>query len=443
MSTPARRLSAELLLRVERERSYLSSLLSTPPVERLSSRDQRLLTEISYGVLRWQKQLDWIIQRFARAEPDSLELPVRIILRMALYQLRFLTRVPPSAAVDEAVSLTRALRVSRAAGLVNGLLREYLRHPDVEKEWETFPDPLRRLALRTSHPEWLMGRWVKRWGEEAATALALRNDTPPPVAIRVNLKRIMPEAFIQKLEARRISYRRSAYLPEAIVLSSARIKHAAWFREGLFWFQDEASQMIPQLFQLKAGQRVLDACSAPGGKTFILAEGVKSTGWVLALDVHFSRVRVVQAQRERLGERNVLLAVADLRRGVPLRVPLDAVLVDAPCTGLGTLRRNPEIKWRVTEDDLRRLAALQGEILEEACRCVKPAGRLVYSTCTTEPEENEQVVRAFLSAHSEFRLAKPSVPESFRPFLCPDGFLRTHPSGRDLDGFFAAVLVRS
>ena len=432
MLTPARLVAFQILLRVEREQSYAAELLNSWRTEKLSETDRALAQELVMGCLRWQGQLDWLAARFSGKLPESWDAEVRVALRLGIYQLRFLERVPASAAVDQSVALVKRARKSSAAGLVNAVLRKVTRAP-LESLLPADMAESAKQGIELSHPGWLLERWSHRYGPERARAIARIHNRPPPVFIRVpagaNIKEGKPCRYVRKCRQVTGDVRRLA---------------------DRFPVQEEASQIIPHLLAPKAGERVLDLCAAPGMKTGTLAELVPGTQLV-ACDLRPARLRLVKklAGISRTHRPHALLRVAlDATRPLPFGVAFHRILLDAPCSGTGTIQRNPEIKWRLTENDLRVLAAKQHQLLDNALSWLAPGGRLVYSTCSLEPEENQAVVEKVLAERFGFALVP--VEQAARPaeFLTEAGrellrgeYLETFPD-QNLDGFFAAVIER-
>lgn len=373
------------------------------------------------GVLRWRLWLDKLIEHFTKRSIESLDLPVRLALRLGLYQLRFLTRIPASAAVNESVNVVRAAKVSSAAAFVNAVLRRAIREAEFDPAGETV-DALEKLSIETSHPLWLIERWVESFGREQAEAFARANNWAPPTAFRL----------LDTDEKRIVERLRDAggiVDPSKIATGAWRVSGATSLvrelaAEGKIYLQDEASQLVAQTVELKPGERALDLCAAPGGKATLMAQLAHDNALIVASDRSAKRLDTVTK----------IIAVHNLTSIKPLLLdaaqPLpfagrafDRILVDAPCSGTGTLRRNPEIRWRISESDIRVLAAQQKLFLKHAARVLKPGGQLVYSTCSVEREENEDVVAAFLASHTRFNQIKT---------------LRTWPHHEGSDGFFIA-----
>lgn len=441
--SPARRAAFEILRRVEEEGAFAAPLLAGLTDE-LSAEDRALCYELVLGVLRWQLWLDKLIEHFAGRKSEKLDAPVRRALRLGLYQLRFLTRTPASASVNESVNMAHAARVRSAAPFINAVLRRATREPDYDPA-EEIADSLERITVATSHPAWLVQRWAEAFGIEETEAFARANNTSAPAAFRVNTLRADSDKLINNLRV----VGGVNVLPSRVAPGGWRVEGGAGAGavlrglagEGLIYSQDEASQLVAHILGARAGERVLDACAAPGSKTTHVATLAGDRARVIAGDLHEHRLRVVKESCERLGVRGVRVVAFDAEHELPFAdEAFDRVLVDAPCTGTGTLRHNPEIRWRLTPANIAELASVQLRILSGASRVVRRGGRLVYSTCSVEREENEEVVAAFIQAHPDFRQVEAApAPNSL---LLPTGAARTWPHRDDVDGFFVAALEK-
>jgi 16S rRNA (cytosine967-C5)-methyltransferase len=429
VATPARRLALEVLERVSRGKGgTLADALAAREADGLPERERAFLHELVLGTLR---RRGWLDHALAPLVPRGLERVTPAVLealRLGAYQVLF-TRVPPHAAVSETVDLARS-REPKAAGFANAVLRRLQREgpppePDAER------DPLAWLTSYGSLPRWLATRWLERLGPAAAVARARAFLEPPAVHFRIN-PRVADAA--ERLAAAGV-HARPAALPGALELEDGRLAPLA--AEGVVYPQDQSSQLVARL---AAGEgRVLDACAAPGGKSLLLADEGGGRTIVVAGEASQRRVRTLAALCGRWGAREVSVVAADARRP-PFREPFDTVLLDAPCSGLGTLGRHPDIRWRLSANEPSRQGGRQRELIEALAPLVRPGGRLVYATCSLEPEENEDVVRPFLAAHPEFR--KDELPEFAREHA-RDGFVRTEPARSRGDGFFAARLARA
>lgn len=439
--SPARLCAFEILRRVEEEGAYASVLLAETDAEMLAS-DRALCYELVLGLLRRQLWLDHLIEHYAGRESVRLDAPVRRALRLGLYQLRFLSRVPPSAAVNESVNLAYRSRVSSAAGFINAVLRRALKEPQYDPAL-ALVDPVERLSVETSHPRWLIERWMKAFGWDAAREFAHANNETPPVAFRVVAARAEGRDVLEELRAAGGRLEPSQIAPDAWRIEGAGALLRRLAHEGLIYVQDEASQLAARLLDAKSHDRVLDVCAAPGSKTTSIADSTEGLKMIVAGDLYEHRLRSLleSATRQRVAH-SVRCVAYDASRALPFAEgSFDRVLVDAPCTGTGTLRRNPEIRWRISEGDVRELSLRQRAILKNASRMLRKGegGRLVYSTCSVEPEENEAVVASFLEETSAFRQVSVSVPERL---LSATGAARTWPQRDSTDGFFIAAFER-
>lgn len=437
--SPARRAAFDILRRVEAEGSYASALLAS--LTDLSREDRGLVQELTLGVLRHQKTLDYFIERYTQRKIKKLDLPVVIALRLGLYQIRFLSRIPHSAAVNESVNLVKMARKMSATGMVNAALRNAARNLE-EKAGEAVKDRFERLAVELSHPDWMLERWLASFGEDEMSHLALANNQTPETSFRVNTLRTGVEEMIAKLEAQGVKARASKIASGAYSIESGHASALTPFvDEGLVYIQDEASQLVSLLLDVKPHQRILDLCAAPGSKTSHIAALTQNRAKIIACDIYAHRLETLLINCQRLGVTSVETIALEAMGELPFAEgeKFDRVLIDAPCTGTGTLRRNPEIKWRMAPDDIKRLAEIQFTLLTKGARLLATGGRLTYSTCSIEREENEEVVQRFLDSNTQFQLAKIGAPIDC---LTPEGFVRTFPHRHGADGFFAAVIEK-
>ncbi len=446
--TQSRLLAVRVLERVERAGAYADiALHAALRRSRLAPVDRALATELVYGTLRWRGRLDLLLSRVLERDFATLEPLVVTLLRLGAYQIVFTRSVPDSAAVDQTVRCARALGAERATGLVNATLRRLARVHDRIPLTDLAEDPLGHLTGVLSLPPWIAERWLEIYGAEEAAMLARASNQVPPITARVNPLRSSREALIEELEPRLPDVRPCRLAPRGLVLGHRG--HPARdpaFLEGRFTIQDEASQLVVAYLGPKPGERILDVCAAPGTKTTAIGEEIGDAGEIVALDRNVRRLGLVGRDARRLGLANITTCDYDATRtlrGFAAKGSFDRILVDAPCSGLGTLRRNPDARWRVRAGDPQRLAETQTAILRNAATALRPGGVLVYSTCTLLPEENEMVVESFLSEARGFRLGPgDAAPEPTRPQVGPDGYLRCFPHLHDTDGFFAARLER-
>jgi 16S rRNA (cytosine967-C5)-methyltransferase len=447
--SPARAAAFDILLRVERESSYASELLHSRACAALTMIDHSLTTELVMGVIRWQSLLDSQISQCSSQPLSKLDLEILIALRLALYQLCCLSRIPARAAINESVELVKRARKRSAAPFVNAILRKLLTStsqilPQIDASSTA------TLAASGAHPLWLVERWSQAYGSEAALQICRQNQSVPVTAIRLRY----PEAE-ERLRAEGIELSPGAILVSARRVRQGDITKTSAFREGLCIIQDEASQLVASL--LGRGTHILDCCAAPGGKTLALAD-LNSNSRITAVDLHLHRARLLRrlmrAHKPALGAEpiNVDVIAADAR-DLPFAGTFDRVLADVPCSGTGTLSRNPEIKWRLSLQDIADLQARQLKILRSAVEQVVPGGRLIYSTCSLEREENEDVIDLALAENSSFRVLDCRVElqhlqqqgdliSSDSSALTRGPYLRTLPGVHPCDGFFAAIFEK-
>jgi 16S rRNA (cytosine967-C5)-methyltransferase len=433
----ARSAAFEILRRVEDDGAFASVLLAAEDDD-MRSNDRALCYELVMGVLRWQLWLDALIDQFAQRSSESLDKPVRRALRMGLYELRFLSRIPASATVNEAVNLTYFARLRSASGLVNAVLRRATREKTYDPV-EEIVDPVMRLSVATSHPRWLIDRWTKAFGVREAEEFARSNNQPPPLAFRIANGNDIEQVLKSFSDAGGI-LAQSRISPDAWRVEGAGATVRKLSAEGRVYLQDEASQLVAHVVNTYKGDSVLDVCAAPGGKTTLIAGLAPDARVIVAGDLYDHRLRTVRETSVRTDSANITLVIHDATIGLPFRdQSFNRVLVDAPCSGTGTLRRNPEIKWRISAHDILDMGMRQRLILANAAKVVQIGGRLVYSTCSVEPDENEAVVTSFLQNHNDFT----QVAVNADPILVrDDGSVRTWPHKDGTDGFFIAAFER-
>lgn len=445
-SPSARSLATEILFKVDTRKAYADLLIDQVLRSmQISERDSALLTELTYGTLRWRGTIDARLERNLRRPLAGIDPFIRNLLRLTAYQLLYLDRIPDYAAVNEAVELAKR-RSRGAAGLVNAVLRNLLRD-------EAAPESLANgnsagsLAKEYSHPEWLVERWVSYFGLDQARALMRANNEKPSLMLRVNTRNCSRAELLERFLSSGVQAAATPLSPAGIALAGAgAVEDLPGFSEGLFQVQGQSSQLVGFLLSPAPGERVLDACAAPGGKTTHLGELMKDDGEVVALDGSPNGIEKIRQNVNRLRLKSVRAVRADASTPLPeaIAAPYDRILVDAPCSGLGTLRRHPEIKWHREESDIHRLRGVQARILRRVTEYLKPGGVLVYSTCTLTHEENEQNIETFLSQHREFEL------EDAAGYLPPQAkhtvqgkFFQSLPHRDNTDGFFAARLKKS
>jgi 16S rRNA (cytosine967-C5)-methyltransferase len=431
----ARRSAFEILRRVETESAFASVLLATLDPN-MREDDRALCHELVLGILRRKLWLDRVIEHFAERSFGKLDLSVRLALELGLYQLRFLTRIPPSAAVNESVNLVRASREKSAAGFVNAVLRHATREPNYDPA-SGVNDQAERLSIETSHPVWLVTRWIDTFGFEEAAEFARANNETPPTAFRATA-RANHDEVIDELRAESAELITSRISPNAWRVKGASNVVRKLVDHGAIYMQDEASQLLAHALEAQPGSRVLDVTAAPGSKATHIATLAPQAN-VIAGDIHSHRARTLQRLAAKQGV-SIHVILHDATKPLPFPSDsFDRVLLDAPCSGTGTLRRNPEIRYRLNAKDIAELSHQQRSMISNAASVLRRSGRLIYSTCSVEPEENERVVEDFLATHAEFVRVDPSGP---RELVTSDGYVRTWPHRDGCDGFFIACLER-
>lgn len=451
MTAPARRAALRALRDVHTGRADLPHAQARVRPTLADERDRALATEIVVGTLRWRAALDFILQEassrpLTRIDPDVLDL-----LRLSAYQLVHLKRVPDHAVVHDAVSLVRDLGKTSAAPYVNAVLRTIGRR-DLASRLPVLPralgpeDSHRRqeilgyLAITQSHPRWLVERWYDRDGADAAVAWVRFNNTPSPITLRVNTLVRTAARLADELARDGIETTPGRWTPHALIVTRGNPLRSTLASRGLFWIQDEAAQLVAELVTAQPGDHVLDACASPGGKSLIVAGTMADRGLLVSADIRPDRTALLSRTLAQAGTRCTRIVRLDARHP-PFGQVYDWVILDAPCSGLGTLRRDPDIKWKRTADDLRTLSAAQSELLAGAATAVRPGGRLLYATCSSEPEENQAVLDRFLRTHTAFSVER-AVPAHLAPLIDQDGYFQTLTHRDRLEGFFAATLQR-
>ena len=435
--------AAEILFRVDQESGYADVLLGARLPE-FAPADRRLITRLVLGTIAWQGRLDYELKHLTGRKLEGIQPVALAILRMGLFQLRFLDRIPQHAIVDTSVSIAkRSAQARQASGFVNAVMRRATREtapmPSRERDEKTF------LAVAYSHPRWMVEQFVNFFGVTDAERLMAANNEAAPNVIRLNLARGSRAEIVERLGKDGFEIGASSRAPETIVLNGAPQFESVSYRDGLFHAQSEASQMVARMLAPRTGVTVVDCAAAPGGKSTHLAEIVGERGRVLAVDMNGNGLRNARGLARRLRHPNIDFVCADLERAAPLRhATVEYVLLDAPCTGLGTLREHPEIRWRLKPGDPARMAEIQLRMLENAAELVRPGGAIVYSVCSLAPVEGEGVIDEFLAKHSEFEIdTRPPNYAEIKDVLDSRGFMKTRPDVGRLDGFFAARLVRS
>ncbi|MEJ9218769.1 16S rRNA (cytosine(967)-C(5))-methyltransferase RsmB [Paenibacillus glucanolyticus] len=443
-----RELAMNVLTQVEQEGAYSNLLLNSALQKAsLSKSDAGLATELIYGTISRLNTLDYFLDRYVNKGVAKLQPWVRALLRMSLYQVVYLDRIPDHAVVSEAVNLAKRRGHQGISGMVNGVLRNILR----QKADLTIPEDMpaaRRISLLHSHPQWLVERWIAQYGTEATEAICAANNEPPAVSVRVNTTMISREEMLKLMGSHGLDATPSPLSPYGIVVKGAgNMALTDWYRDGLISIQDESSMLVAEAIQPEPGMRVLDCCAAPGGKSAHMGELMKDEGSIIANDIHTHKGKLISDQASRLGLDSIMTVTGDALDLADRFEPasFDRILLDAPCSGLGVIRRKPDLKWGKSEEDIAEIAALQLRLLESVSSLLRPGGILVYSTCTMEPQENEGVVSAFLEDHAEFVIADDGLGSLSRleeKSLLRGGGVQILPQHYHSDGFYIARISR-
>jgi 16S rRNA (cytosine967-C5)-methyltransferase len=444
MTKTVRHLAVDILDQVRTSQTFASPLINDCLDKNdLSGKpDGRLLTHLVYGVLRFQGHLDWILANLYRGDFDKMDESIKNDLRVGIYQLKFSDRLPAFAVVDEAVKIAKILKPEKSA-LVNAVLRNYLRRGQKIPFPSLKQNPAEYISAFHSHPLWLVKKWIKILGPNDTMSLCSANNEIPPLTVRVNTLKVSREEFAQKLTDGGFTATPTKYSRDGLILtdSAGPIQNTHFFSEGFLRIQDEAAQLISYLINPDGAESILDACAGAGGKATHLAAILKNEGRIIAIDRNPEKIAELKKDAERMGITIIETQQHDLAIVLPdsFKEKFDHVLVDAPCSGLGTLRRNPEIKWRTTEKDLRTFATTQKIILQNASMAVKEGGHLIYCTCSLLFEENENIIDDFLARNKNFSLCH--LPSSINKKMVDNrGFYHTYPHRHNMDGFFGAIL---
>lgn len=436
-----RGLAVKILNRVERTDAYLDKLLDHEMRNsELGGPDKALLYEIVHGVTRWMGRLDWILNGFYKGQFSKAIPNLKNGLRVALYQILFLDRIPDHAAVNEAVEFVKKLQGQKPADLTNAILRNIIR----SKSTIRYPDPnedyIGYLTAYYSHPSWMVKRYVDRFGKEEAENLLIANNEKPYLTLRVNAIKTNVQEFNSLLDAVNLKYKPGKFLGEFVHLQNlTNITAWDYFTKGYFNIQDESAGLACRLLDVKPGMKVLDMCAAPGGKTAYLGSLLNNIGKIVAIDKYEGRLKILRANNARLGLTCVTTIECDALEFES--EPFDRVLADVPCSGTGTLSKKPDIKWKKDIFDLKNMSTVQLKLLSKAATLVKPGGAVVYSTCSIEPEENFEIVKQFLASYPNFKIE--SAKGNFTDEVIDEnGCIQTLPQKHQMDGAFAAKLIR-
>ena len=437
-----RGIAVKILNRIDKTDAYLDKLIDNElKNSELSSQDKALLYELVHGVIRWMIRLDWVLTGFYKGQYAKSISDIKNALRVAVYQILFLDKVPEYAIVNDAVEYIKKMQGQKAANLTNAVLRNIIRNKDKINYAKPGDDPVYYLSNYYSHPVWMVKRWVRRYGKEFTEKLVIANNERPSLTLRVNNIKSNPYELKQLLAGEDLQFSETKYLPGYFRLKTlANIASWEKFKEGYFTIQDESTGLPCYLLEPNENNRVLDMCAAPGGKTALLADLMNNKGEIVALDKYESRLAVLRKNLVRLGVTNVNTIAIDALKYED-EEGFDRILIDAPCSGLGTLKKKPDIKWKREIMDIRKLNPLQIDLLRKASELVKPGGFIVYSTCTIEPDENFDIIQTFLDENLDFELvdAKLKFPAEL---VAKTGCIETFPHIHQMDGSFAAKLKR-
>lgn len=420
----------------------------------LSNVDRRLVTELVYGSVRRQRSLDVLIDQLAKKKAYQQPPDLRLVLHLGLYQLRYLNHIPDAAAVNSTVELAKKNGFSGLASFVNGLLRQYIRLASGDGEdtaLHRFKDPLKlpdnpveRLGILHSYPDWMIEVWLAQFGYAETEQLCEWLNKPPAIDLRINPLRASSEIVAAAMQEVGVSVSRVANLPQALRFTSSTgaIEKLPGFDTGWWTVQDSSAQLVSHILDPQPGEVVIDACAAPGGKTTHIAELIKDTGRIWACDRTVSRLKKLQQNIARLQLNSIQICTGDSRDLPQFINVADRVLLDAPCSGLGTLHRHADARWRQTPETVRELTVLQAELLTHVATWVKPGGVLVYATCTLHPQENEAIVQAFLNHHPRWQIKRPTANSLGAAFATASGWMQVLPHHQAMDGFFIVRLQK-
>lgn len=437
-----RETAVEILEAIDKNQAYSNLLLNnTIKKNQIPKVDIGLLTELTYGTMQRKMTLDYYLEPFLK-NSKKIEGWVINLLRITLYQMVYLDKIPDRAAIFEAVEIAKKRGHKGISGMVNGVLRNLQRTG--LRNLNEIKDDIERIVIETSHPKWLVARWVDQFGIEKTKEMCEHNLTAPLQTARVNFTKISRDECIAKLEEEGFQVEKSTIIPEAIKCLRGNLANSNAFKEGLFTIQDESSMLVAYALDIHRDEQILDACAAPGGKSTHMAEKLAQTGSVISLDLHEHKVKLIAENAKRLGLENLKVKALDSRKVQEQFSPesFDKILLDAPCSGLGVMRRKPDMKYTKKEADLLRLQEIQLSLLNSVAPLLKKNGILVYSTCTVDKEENQLVVEKFLQEHSEFTgdtTVKERMPVAVQSLM--DGFsLQILPQDFGSDGFYIACL---
>lgn len=444
MIDKARTIAAAVFKDMEQEGAYSNLKLNQYfKSYNLEYKDRSFASEILYGTLRNKLKIDYMIGRFSKIDLDKMSSWARNIIRTAVYQIFYMDRVPEFAAVNEAVEIAKA-KDRKAAAFVNGLLRAILRNKEAFNKIDV-KDSVKRMSIEYSHPEWFIRKYLPIYGEEFLCRWMEKNNTPSYMTVRINTLKTDTETATELFRQKGIGVKKGI-VPEALILEGyGMIEKSDEYSSGLITIQDESSMLASRVLKPAPGSNVLDMCSAPGGKATHMAQLMRDSGKLIAFDLHPHKIKLIRDNAIRMGINIIKAQEGDAsKHNQQLENFAEFLLLDAPCSGLGLIRKKPEIRWRVTEEDILSLQKVQKDILKNVSSYVKPGGHMVYSTCTITREENENVLEDFLKSNSEFYVEDISsyIPDVLKDSITHEGFLKLFPQEHDTDGFFIAKLGR-
>ncbi len=444
--TNSRQLALLILREIERQGAYTDIALDRAfKHTHLNPSDRALVTELVYGIVRRRRTLDALIDQLGKKSAQQQPPNLRLILQIGLYQLRYLSQIPPSAAVNTSVELTKENKLQRLSGVVNGILRQYIRLSQTQENPLTLPDnPIKKLGILFSFPDAIIELWLQQLGQDTTAQLCDWFNQPPNLDLRINPLTTTLETVEAHLQQANLEVMRLNNVPQGLRLKgkTGAIKQLPGFKEGWWTVQDSSAQLVTHLLDPHPSDVVIDACAAPGGKTTHIAELMEDRGTILACDRTPSRLKKLQANAQRLHLNSIKIVPGDSRQFDQFTAIADRVLLDAPCSGLGTLHRHPDIRWRYTPENGQQLSTLQQELLERVATWVKPKGVLVYATCTLNGLENQLIIQKFLNTHSNWQIELPSSDSFLFSLANPSGWIQILPHQHQMDGFFMVKLKK-
>ena len=412
----------------------------------LDPKDKKLCNALIFGVLRQREAIDWIIDEFSNIDLKKISINLLYILRIALFQIIYMDRIPVFAAINTSVDIAKKLGGRKKAGFINAVLRKASTSYTKISLPDSNTNPSKFISVQYSIPLWLSKRWIGAFGFENTQKLGSQINTIPYITIRTNTLKTKRQNLLQKLSLKVKSIQNTDFVQEGLSFSSpdVPIHELAEFKQGLFQVQDEAAQIITHFLDPRSGEKILDACAGFGGKTGHVAQVMENRGVIVAVDTGEKKLESLKRDMQKLDIDIVMTKTINILKTTikDFDFYFDRVLIDAPCTGFGVLRRNPDTKWKRSKNDIIRLGAKQKKMLNAAANLVKPGGILVYAVCSCEKEENEDVIDKFLEKRTDFSIDKNFKSDRYEQFITQEGFLKTYPHINSMDGFFAARLIR-